>query len=123
MQPAARWQDTLASMRAPLEVEDRLAAAPPPSARPDWVFDTCLHGTRGLLHLSLFGAGLAPPGSYLTRCGWDYSGVTTIRVTAVQPQLGEYKRVCKTCAPAVRRRLRDDLIAGVVLAAPPDFGE
>ena len=84
--------------------------------------DTSQHGTRGLLHLSLHGAGLAPPGCELTRCGWDYSGISTMRVTPVQPHIGEYKRVCKTCAPAVRRRLREDLIAGLVLAEPPEFG-
>ena len=83
------------------------------------MLDTCKHGTRGLLHLSDFPAGSVPPGSELTRCGWHYGDVPTVSVTRGQPSAGDYKRVCKDCALVLCRRLRGDLVAGVLRAAPP----
>ena len=97
----------------PLAVEQRLQAAPPPVAHPDWVLDTGRHDTRGLLHLSTFPSGAVPGGSELTRSGWHYGEVRTIMVTRDQPQAGDYTRVCKDCALVIRRWLRGDLVAGV----------
>ena len=76
-------------------------------------------GLWGLLPQSAFPVGAVPVGSEVTRCGWHYGDIPTILVTRDQPSASEYKRVCKDCDRGLRRRLRRDLVADVVRAAPP----
>ena len=59
-----------------------------------------------------------PEDAKMTHCSWRFGGLSGVVLSPVQPSPEEYKRVCKTCAPSIRRRLREEVVARAVATAP-----
>ena len=120
MKPAgsARWAPTVAAATVPLADARLVAAAPPPDPSPEWVINRRRKDGLWLLHLAAYPLVGLPEDANMTHCTWRFGGLDGVVLSPVQPSAEEYKRVCKTCVPSIRRRLREDAVARAVSTAP-----
>ena len=111
MNGSARWSRTMAATAEPLAIERALAVAPPPAVDPEWLVNRRRKDGQWVLHLAAYPLEGLPDEAKMTRCGWRIGCMAGIALTPHQPLPEEYKRICKRCAPAVRLRLRDAVVA------------
>ena len=107
----ARWSRTVTAAAEPLAVEKALAVAPPPAVDPEWLVNRRRKDGQWVLHLAAYPLEGLPDEAKMTRCGWRFGSLAGLAITPQQPLPEEYKRICKRCAPAVRLRLRDAVVA------------